>query len=474
MMVMERESTTGIAPALRERCAAAAVLVARAGRAAVASCSWPIAVPADPPAWFARAGEQGDYRSYWERPAAGIVLVGTGVARLITCDSTTPLRDAAAILRADRTLLVADDLTRDLGGAKYLGGFAFDPAHPAEPDWAGFPPGLLVLPRVLLQVRDGQATLTASVPVEPGIDWTAAFEATMADLAALQEPETTTTTARTARVLSLDERPTVAEWHEIVARTAAEVQAGRFAKVVLARQQRVALAESAESAGALRFLRERYPSAFVFALATPGGCFLGATPERLVQLAGREVVTLCLAGTTARGATPEEDARLAAELLASTKNREEHAVVVRAIRDALAPVCAEILMPDAPQIMPMPNVQHLATPVRARLDGDHCVLDLVERLHPTPAVGGIPRADALEAIREREGFDRGWYAGAVGWVDAAGGGEFAVALRSALLRPDLAVLYAGAGIMGDSTPAAEYDETALKLRPMRAALGVEA
>jgi menaquinone-specific isochorismate synthase len=149
-------------------------------------------------------------------------------------------------------------------------------------------------------------------------------------------------------------------------------------------------------------------------------------------------------------------------------------VVVRAIRDALAPVCDEILMPDTPQIMPMPNVQHLATPVRAHLGGDHCVLDLVERLHPTPAVGGIPRPDALEAIRAREGFDRGWYAGAVGWVDAAGGGEFAVALRSALLLPGMAVLYAGCGIMGDSDPAAEYAEAALKFRPMRAALGVEA
>lgn len=473
MMVAEREGLITVAPALRERCREAAALAARAGHPAVASCSWPIAAPADPPGWFARAGGRDGYRSYWERPGDGIVLLGSGVARLIRAEGTAPLRDAAALLRADRPMLVADALTREIGGVRYLGGFAFDPAQPAAPEWEGFPAGQLVLPRVLLHIRDGRATLTASVPIAPGADWAAACEETLAELAAL-DGATAPAADHPARVRAIEERPTAGAWHDVVARTAAEVQSGRFTKVVLARQQRMALDGPVEAAGALRLLRERFPSAFVFALATPGGCFLGATPERLVQLSGREVVTLCLAGTIARGATPAEDARLGEELLGSAKNREEHAVVVRAITDALAPVCGEWLMPDAPQLMKMPNVQHLATPVRARLEGDHCVLELVERLHPTPAVGGLPRAEALVAIREREGFDRGWYAGAVGWVDADGGGEFAVALRSALLRPDLAILYAGCGIMGDSDPEAEYAEAALKFRPMRAALGVDA
>jgi isochorismate synthase len=323
-----------------------------------------------------------------------------------------------------------------------------------------------------VQLADGQATATASVLVAPEADWHVALDATLAELADVLDTEASANTAQAARVVATDEAPAPEIWKDAVARTAADIRAGRYAKVVLARQERLTLDGAADIAGALRSLRQNYPGAFVFALGTPGGCFLGATPERLVRLDGHEVATLCLAGTIARGATPEEDARLAEELLTSAKNREEHAVVVRAIREALEPVCDELLMPDTPQIMQVRNLQHLATPVRARLRGDRCVLDLVARLHPTPAVGGIPRADALVAIREREGYSRGWYAGAVGWVDVNGGGEFAVALRSALLLPERAILFAGAGIMGDSDPDSEYAECTLKLRPMRAALGV--
>jgi isochorismate synthase len=474
MIVVERRSIAAIAPALEARCAEAAALAERSGRVVTVACSLPIDAPDDPPGWFARAGNRDGYRAYWERPELGTILLGSGVARLVRCDSVTPLADAADALRSDRAAIVADDLTRALGGPRYLGGFAFDPAQPAAPEWAAFPNGQLVLPRLLLQIGDKRATLTATVLIEPGADWTTELAATLSELDEVQESPAVPAVARPAQVEAIEEAPAPEVWREAVARTAADVRAGRYAKVVLARQQRVRLAGAADVAAALRSLRESYPGAFVFALGTPGGCFLGATPERLIRLDGAEVATLCLAGTIARGATPEEDARLAEALFNSAKDREEHAVVVRAIRDALAPVCDEVLMPDTPQIMRIRNLQHLATPVRARLRGDRCVLDLVERLHPTPAVGGIPRADALVAIREREGFGRGWYAGAVGWVDANGGGEFAVALRSALLLPEMAVLYAGAGIMGDSDPASEYAETALKLRPMRAALGVGA
>lgn len=472
MKIAERVDVGTIAAALRERCAEAAALATESGRAVIAACSVPAEMPDDPPGWFARAGGRDGYRAYWERPDEGTILLASGCARLVRADGPAPLGEAAAMLRADRAATVADDLTRAIGGPRYLGGFAFDPAQSASPDWDGFPNGQLVLPRLLVRVDGGRATLTASALIAPGEDWMAACDATIVEAARLAEA--TTPAAAGARVVAIDEAPAAEAWRGAVARTAAEVRAGRFAKVVLARQQRVALDGAADVAGALRRLREGYPGAFVFALGTPGGCFLGATPERLVRLDGREVATLCLAGTIGRGATPEEDARLAEALLASAKDREEHAIVVRAIRDALTPVCDEVLMPDTPQIMRIRNLQHLATPVRARLRGDRCALDLVAHLHPTPAVGGIPRAAALVAIREREGFGRGWYAGAVGWVDGQGGGEFAVALRSALILPGLAILYAGAGIMGDSDPHAEYAETALKLRPMRAALGVGA
>ena len=465
-MLAERSLAVALAPSLREQCAAAARLANATGQPTLACCSMPVPLPADPTVWFAQVGRLTGFRAYWERPEAGFALVGGGVARSVAAESEQPWREAAMALRTGRAHVAADALTRDLGGPYALGGFAFDPAPPAAPEWAGFPAGLLVVPRALLLMRDEQATLTVSVEIAPGADWTAALAMALADVAPLGEPGQPAPERERAGARDVAEAPAAEVWRGAVARTAAEIRAGRFTKVVLARRLDVALTGDADPAGALRRLRANYPSAYVFAVETPDGCFLGATPERLVRLNGREVVTLCLAGTTARGATSEEDERLAEALLHSAKNREEHAVVVGAIRDALAPLCDELLVPDTPHLLRVRNLQHLATPVRGHLAGDACVLDLVAHLHPTPAVAGLPRAAALAAIREREGFDRGWYAGPVGWVDGTGGGEFAVALRSALLTPGYAALYAGCGIMGDSDPDAEYAETGLKFQPM--------
>src|SRR5207247_6707767 len=155
----------------------------------------------------------------------------------------------------------------------------------------------------------------------------------------------------------------------------------------------------------------------------------------------------CLAGSAPRGETPEEDARLGTALLASAKNRAEHAVVVRSVRAALEGVCSEVHSPHVPRLLRLRNVQHLYTPVDARIAARTCVLDLVQRLHPTPAVGGHPREGALRFIRDREGLDRGWYAGAVGWLDRRGDGAFAIALRSALLQGAEAALLRGSGIV---------------------------
>jgi isochorismate synthase EntC len=158
-------------------------------------------------------------------------------------------------------------------------------------------------------------------------------------------------------------------------------------------------------------------------------------------------------------------------LLESAKDRSEHAVVVRALREALAAVCSEVSAPDAPALLSVRNVHHLYTPVTGALANGSCLLDIVARLHPTPAVGGFPSQTALRFIREREDLDRGWYAAPVGWLDRHGEGEFAMALRSALIAGSEASLFAGCGIMADSDPEQEYAESWLKLRPVLSALG---
>jgi isochorismate synthase len=274
----------------------------------------------------------------------------------------------------------------------------------------------------------------------------------------------------------LDQQDVLAdgEWQAIVRATIERLRrqdGAPIEKVVLAREVRVRAARPLSRAAALARLRADYPSCFIFAIDRGADCFLGASPERLIQLQRGNILSTCLAGSIARGATPDEDARLGAELLASAKDRHEHAVVVRGLRDALIELTERLEVPEQPTLLKVRNVQHLYTPVTGRAARDVTVLDLVERLHPTPAVGGLPREEALAIIRRTERMDRGWYAGPVGWMDARGNGEFAVALRSGLLRDRDASLFAGCGIMGDSDPDREYAESRLKLRPIISALG---
>jgi isochorismate synthases len=218
-------------------------------------------------------------------------------------------------------------------------------------------------------------------------------------------------------------------------------------------------------------LGRRYPECYRF-LVEPDPAdgraqtsLFGATPERLVSVRGRTVETGALAGTTGRGETSEEDEWLAAELAADDKNVHEHELVADTIREQLAPFATSVSAGPR-RIRRLATVQHLWTPITATLDRAEHVLSLVEALHPTPAVGGLPPGAALDTIRETEPFDRGWYAAPVGWIDAAGYGTFAVALRSAVARGDSAALFAGVGIVSDSDPDREWDEVQLKYRPI--------
>jgi isochorismate synthase len=189
-----------------------------------------------------------------------------------------------------------------------------------------------------------------------------------------------------------------------------------------------------------------------------------------VCLAGERVSTAALAGSAPRGRSPEEDARIARALRESKKEQEEHAYVVREIAASLRPLCDELALPEAPRLLALDGIQHLETPVEARLrpalDPRPVLFDLVERLHPTPAVCGTPRAAATAWLRRNEDLERGWYAGGVGFVDAEGGGEVGVALRSGVLDGSSARLFAGAGLVAASRPEAELAETRLKLRTL--------
>ncbi len=431
---------------------------------------------------FARAGALGLDRLYWDRPDAGVALLGIGAAWTVEAGAAESARAWRNLLR-DAVTYDGDSARDQLAGPLLMGGFGFDPHCPSTPLWDGFPAGLLTLPRLLLSTTGDVTTLTANLLVGPDRaaepDLTGALR--LADDMLTHRDESS---RNYGDVYVSDVRPR-GKWEELVAEGATACGDGLFEKVVLARSVRVRADHPFDAAHALRRLRATYPAVYIFAVARghnrlgrgtdrtgEDACFLGATPERLVRLVDRTVDVACLAGSAARGVTAAEDERSGQALLRSEKNRGEHAVVVRTVRAALDDLCTDLSVPGAPRLLRLPNVQHLYTPVEGHVREGVGVLDLAARLHPTPAVGGYPRAAALRFIREREGLDRGWYAGPVGYVDRHGEGEFAVALRSALLRGNEATLFAGCGIVADSRPADEYAETCLKLRPMLDALAV--
>lgn len=426
--------------------------------------------PRDPLALFARGLGVTHNRLFWSVPARGLAVAGLGCAWSFGASGPERFRATATAWRDLITHAAIDaDPKLPFSGPMAAVGFSFDPLRTPSGRWDGYPDGLLLLPRLTLASDGERTSLTVNGLIGPSTSSVNLHLTAARRLRALLSRSWRPPHDEAGLHLS-DALPAGA-WRGMVADAVEALQAGQLEKVVLAREVLAHAAQPFDPAATLVALRERFPDTFVFAIARGGRTFLGASPERLVSLQGRTVAASALAGSIGRGATPEQDAILGAELLASAKDREEHAVVVRMLQQALAECCEQISAPAEPTLMRLRNVQHLYTPLTGTLHGAQSVLELVERLHPTPALGGQPRTEALAWIREREGLDRGWYGAPVGWVDAAGQGEFAVAIRSALVGSNQASLFAGAGIVAASDPIREERETEIKLRAMLEALG---
>jgi menaquinone-specific isochorismate synthase len=343
-------------------------------------------------------------------------------------------------------------------GAVALGALPYDPGRA----------GHLVVPRLLAVARDGQAwaTLTGPGPLPPSsAEATSAIEEELAALRRHVEEQ--------SRAQSLPDRFELSahmphsEWKLLVARAVAEMERGAFAKVVLARRVDVVGNRPFVLPETLSRLANLYPSCAVFHVEG----FIGASPETLVRRTGHDVLSHPLAGTVARSGDTATDAALLAALMASGKDRHEHQLVVDEIAAKLRPLCRQLEVPPVPSVLALRNVSHLGTELRGTLaDGATSSLALAALLQPTPAVGGLPAEAALAWQRANEGFDRGTYAGPVGWVDSRGDGEWALGLRSADVSGPHAALYAGNGIVAGSAPDAELAETQLKLQALLAAL----
>jgi isochorismate synthase len=388
-----------------------------------------------------------------------------------------------AKLAQRRVSVVLDGCSEDeAAGPLGFVGFAFDPtSKPGDERWRAWPNGMIRIPehmvtrgsddvvtgRVIRWVRadDKPADVVSDVRHQ----WTRMHGATPSAPAYLAQEPTT---------VALQAVETASDWVVRVAEATTSIAeqnttADGLSKVVLARAARLQAPEGQrfDPLATVRTLRRQHPGAYCFAIEqTDGSCFVGASPETLVRVNGRHVETHALAGTAPRGADAKQDQDLGQALLESVKDRSEHAVVAHSVEASLAPLCSELHIASEPRLVRLPQVQHLATTVEGRLYEPGQVLMVAEQLHPTPAVGGWPRAAAAQWLAERESLDRGWYAGGIGWLSPEGDGVLSVAIRSALLRGAEATAFAGAGIVQASDPAAEWSETELKLSTIRTAL----
>jgi isochorismate synthase len=423
---------------------------------------------------------------YWEQPARQMALVGAGVVLSIETTGAECFTQAALAWQQLRREAIirslpgfAGELPHTGNGPVLIGGFSFDPLRTRTPLWNGFPAGLLILPRLLFSRHDDQQTLTLNCLVRASDDLDNLMYSIGGEIARLSEILTTPTnlpgsaSAEGPAYILREARP-AEDWKALVSQAVRSIQQGEYVKVVLAREVDVeARIRPFSLVATLQRLRQSYPGACVFAFQRGERAFIGATPERLVHARDGKLHTMALAGSAPRGASEEEDRRLGSELLYSSKNREEHEIVTATIRDSLADLCSRIWVADTPELLRLRNIQHLQTAIVGDLLPGRSVLEALHTLHPTPAVGGAPTEPALAFIRAYENLDRGWYAGPIGWVDLHGNGEFAVALRSALLEKSQARLFAGCGIVKDSDPAAEYAESCLKLQVILRSLSEE-
>ena len=410
---------------------------------------------------------------YVERAQADEALAGAEA--VVDGQFSGPGRFADAKAFADEILentIAVGDLDQPFTGPHFFTAFAFD--HSVG-EGSLFPAATIFVPRWQVSRSGGKYGAVANVRVDADADldqlvgrvW-AAYE----KFSVFDYPEDASRPVETLAPLEVARRQvSEADFESSVTAALERIRAGAFEKIVLARAVELQADRPWEPLDALNRLRERFSGCFTFSYGGGAGrSFIGATPERLLQIREGKLLTEAIAGSAPRGETAREDAKHARSLLESEKDLREHACVRDSILRRLANCGVNGIAEAEPRLLPLANVQHLRTGISAEIAPEVHLLDVVAELHPTPAVGGTPREAAVPEIAALEGFDRGLFAGAIGWFNHLNDGDMIVGIRSALIEGQTARLYAGAGIVEGSDPAKELAETEIKLSAMLDAL----
>ncbi|GAA0293399.1 menaquinone-specific isochorismate synthase [Gracilibacillus halotolerans] len=421
------------------------------------------------PVHFFQAGKWLDKsRIFWSVPDRSLYYVGIGeaVSYQESINAYQKLKHHWKQL-IEQAMIFNDDSAITVG-PKMFGGFPFDTNEQTSDLWKQFNGSEFRVPTYLLTIENGEAFLTINLFISAQSDVREIAQKLQRDRELLLSP--VSMQKRTNSVLLSHEVDPEA-WKELVAQTRTAIEDGYAEKIVIARELQIEFETSVELGYVLNHLLEVQNNSYVFLWEKNGTSFIGATPERLVWVKNQQLLSACLAGTAPRGRTTEEDRKIGEELLYDDKNREEHQYVVDMIKGALNGLADDVEIPQTPVLYPLKNLQHLYTPVEAMLRETITILDVAEKLHPTPALCGQPTERAMSFIRENELLERGWYGAPIGWFDHHFNGEFAVAIRSGLVKDNKASLFAGCGVVRGSDPEVEYEETKIKFQPMLHALG---
>lgn len=424
----------------------------------------------DPLAVLESIFEPSELHFYLETSGCDEAVAGAdGVVKLFAEGADRFSRARAFIEEQLEKTICVGDVEAPFGGPHFFCAFSF--ADCPAPDSA-FPGVTVFLPKWQVARRGEEYTATANLLVDADSDleslaeivWRAHQKFSAFNYRQAVSGNPNGGLERVEKVFSTREE--VRRHFEAAAAEALKlIRGGELKKVVLARYLDVKMPTRLNPLHAVNRLRMAYPNCFTYSVANGRGqSLIGASPELLLRRRGERLETEALAGSARRGTTASEDAVLGEELLKSQKDNWEHRVVIDSIQRRLEALPIRCEVSSQPRLVKLANVQHLRTPVTGVIPPALHLFDILAELHPTPAVGGTPRAEAARVIQRLEGFDRGLYAGAIGWIDGRGDGEFTVAIRSTLIDGADARLYAGAGIVDGSVPAREWEETEVKLR----------
>ncbi|MEI4769184.1 isochorismate synthase [Psychrobacillus sp. FJAT-51614] len=420
---------------------------------------------------FFEAGDESykGKRFFWQNKEKTFTLVGLGHAHILTNElEGSRYTDIASKWQelCETSLKEKVDVSPIL-----FGGFSFDPKNNISSEWDTFPSSFFAVATFQLVIRNEQAFVSVHYITDEE-DSTEAFERLRIERDAL---------IHTAQVkeLKVHEKPNLIgredrlkdEYLQAVENVTNQIRSNEVNKVVIGRSLKLTFDNKFSSSTAIYNASLEQPESYLFGLEKDDKIFFGATPERLVKVEGGQVLSAGLAGSVRRGKNSMEDKELGERLLVDRKNLGEHQFVVEMIRKVFNQYCEEVKIPSRPKLMKVRDIQHLFTPVEGKIKKGASLFEFVEALHPTPALGGEPREKAVDIIREAEKMNRGYYAAPIGWINTDGDGEFAVGIRSALIENDQAYLFAGGGIVAESSSLEEFEETRVKFRPMLRTLG---